>query len=152
MRRRSDGAPTRRLKTTAQRARRWIAEVLPHWLEIIVARDNGELELAVRAPRGSRAGHLVVFTWKGQLWVRLSAPNACYPVDGAAELRHVVGQLQKDKVVFAVTYSGGAWAGTTLLPWRRAPELAPGESAHLISWSGRRDSVVKAASRRRSKQ
>lgn len=141
---RSERVPGRRLKTTARRARGWIVEAFPKCAEAVVAKDDGELELAIAAPRSSKAKHLVLFTWKGQLWVRLAVPNACYPVDDAAELRRVVDLIQKERVVFAVTYSGDAWSGTTLLPVRRPPELAPGETAHLISWSGRHDSILEA--------
>ena len=78
-------------------------------------KSDGELEAALRAPKGSRAGYLVVLTHKGNLWVRFNPPHTIYGVDSKRELVQIVRQLLGERAMFLVTYRGKEWAGTTLI-------------------------------------
>jgi hypothetical protein len=105
-------------------------------------RHDGEFEASVRAPRGSKAGHLVVFTYRGDLWVRFSPPNMCYSVDNRGELASIVRQLLSERALFMVSYRNGAWSGTTLILKGTVPKLRRGEVAHVVSWTGRYDETI----------
>ena len=118
----------------------------PDWAPHVGTRGDGDLELAVPAPEGSDAGHLVVFTDAGEhLWVRFAPPSMCYAVDDEAELLWVVDQLVADAAVFVSTWRGAEWTGTTLIAPGQEPELEPGEDAHIVSWSGAYDRRVNQA-------
>src|SRR6185436_5843846 len=96
-------------------------------------RQDGEFEASVRAPRGSKAGHLVVFTYRGDCWVRFSPPNMCYSVDSREELVSIVRQLLSERAMFVVSYRDGAWRGTTLLRRGTVHKVRRGELAHVVS-------------------
>lgn len=112
-------------------------------------KKNGEFEAFVRAPRGSEAGALVIFTFQGDLWVRFDPPHMCYGVDSRAEMTSAVRQLLSDKSVFVTTYRRNEWTGTTLLRPGTSPRLRQGETGRMISWSGRFDALLGDAQSRR---
>jgi hypothetical protein len=117
----------------------------PEWTEYSTASEEGDVEVAVPAPPGSNAGHLVVFTVKGQnLWLRFSPPKMCYAVDDEMEMLKIVRLLQVEEILFAVILQGDEWAGTTILKTGELPQLEPDQMAHLVSWSGKHDRVVSA--------
>lgn len=105
-------------------------------------RDDGELEVVIRAPKGSRAGALVVGTWRGDLWIRFAPPHMSYPIDSRAELLSVVRRLMSDRVQLAATYRGDTWRGTTLIGRGQTPSPRRGEVIHVVSWSGRFDAMI----------
>jgi hypothetical protein len=105
-------------------------------------RQDGEFEASLRAPRGSKAGHLVIFTYRGDLWVRFSPPNMCYSVDNRAELVSIVRQLLSERALFMVSYRDAAWSGTTLIRRGIVPKPKRGEVAHVVSWTGRYDETI----------
>jgi hypothetical protein len=117
----------------------------PEWTEYSTASEEGDVEVAVPAQPGSNAGHLVVFTVKGQnLWLRFSPPKMCYAVDDEMEMLKIVRLLQVEEILFAVILQGDEWAGTTILKTGELPQLEPDQMAHLVSWSGKHDRVVTA--------
>ncbi len=128
----------------------WIAllAAFPEWAKYFGTCGNDDLEVAVSAPIGSNAGHLVVFTAKGQdLWIRFSPPSMCYSVDNEAEMLSVIQQLLAETALFAVVMRCDEWAGTTLI--RRGvpgdvPQLGPNEVAYVVSWSGQYDQTIKS--------
>ena len=105
-------------------------------------RQDGEFEASLRAPRGSKAGHLVVITYRGDLWVRLSPPNMCYSVDSRGELASIVRQILTERALFVASYRDDAWTGTTLVRRGAVPKLRRGEVAHVVSWTGRYDETI----------
>jgi hypothetical protein len=120
----------------------------PEWAELFGTCGTDDLEVAVPAPVGSNAGHLVVFTAKGKdLWIRFSPPSMCYSVDNEIEMLDVIRQILAETALFAVVMRGEEWAGTTLI--RRAepkdiPQLGPNEVAHIVSWSGNYDQTIES--------
>ncbi len=115
----------------------------PEWAAYVSILESGDLELAVPAPLGSRAGHLVVFTAGGKAtWIRYAPPRACYSVESDRELHAVVEALLKDDAFFVVVTTGDDWIETTLLRPGEEPVLAEGQVANLFSWSGCRDKIV----------
>jgi len=128
----------------------WTALITAHpeWSELFGICGKDDLEVAVSAPVGSNAGHLVVFTAKGQaLWIRFGPPSMCYSVENEREMLSVIQQLLAETAFFAVVMRGDEWAGTTLI--RRGvpgdvPQLGSNEVAHVVSWSGRYDQTIKS--------
>jgi len=127
------------------------AEIVKGWIDqsfrtspafVRHRRQDGEFEASVRAPRGSKAGHLVVFTYRGDLWVRFSPPNMCYSVDSRGELVSIVRQLLSERALFIACYRDGAWSGTTLVRRGTVPKVKRGEVAHVVSWTGQYDETI----------
>ncbi len=115
----------------------------PEWAEYVHVLGGGDLELAVPAPAGSRAGHLVLFTARGEdIWVRYAPPRMCYPVESEQELLVVVEALLADNAFFVVITSGDEWIETGLYRPGEAPTLRMGQVANAVSWSGRHDKIV----------
>jgi hypothetical protein len=72
--------------------------------------------------------------------VHLALPQMWYSVDDQEELLTIVDQLLRDEVLFVrTTDASGAWVGTTLVRRIEDLDLKQGETATLLSWSGRRD-------------
>ena len=136
------------LNPLAQRAWAALIAAYPEWAKYFGTRGENDPQAAVPAPAGSKAGHLVIFTDKGEnLWLRFGPPRMCYSVDNEAELTGVVRQLLKENALFVVVMRGDEWAGTTLV--RRGepsdlPQLEPNQVAHVVSWSGRYDRTIAA--------
>jgi hypothetical protein len=128
----------------------WTALIATHpeWAELFGTCGTDDLEVAIPAPVGSNAGHLVVFTAKGKdLWIRFSPPSVCYSVDDETEMLDVIQQILAETALFAVVMRGDEWVGTTLI--RRgeptdAPQLGPNEVAHIVSWSGNYDQTIES--------
>lgn len=127
-----------RLSSVARRAWRRLESEFPLWNEHLDTRD-GELEFAVPAPTGSRAGHLLAFSNQNNLWVRFSPPHMCYLADNENELVSLIRQLTTDHILFKVTMKGGEWAETTLAKPQEKSESGPGLSVRFVSWSGKFD-------------
>lgn len=115
----------------------------PDWKKYFGTCGENDLEVAVPAPLGSNAGHLVVFTARGEeIWLRYSPSNMCYMVDDQREMLDIVRQLIAEQVLFVVTIQGNEWAGTTLIRPGQKPELEGDQVAHIVSWSGAYDKIV----------
>ena len=56
----------------------------------------------------------------------------------------VIDQLLSDNACFLVITNGNEWVETTLILRGHMPSLAAGQTAQMISWSGKYDSVIKA--------
>jgi hypothetical protein len=122
------------------------------WTPYVEALDGGDLELAVPAPRGSRAGHLVVFTARGQdTWIRFAPGDACYCVETDREMHSVIDALLRDDAYLVVITSGDEWLETTLLRPGEEPVLQEGQVANVLSWSGRHDKIITYTEKRPSK-
>jgi hypothetical protein len=63
-------------------------------------------------------------------------------VHSRRELVQIVRQLLGERAVFLVTYRGKEWADTTLIRRNAKPKLRGGESARIVSWSGRFDRAI----------
>jgi hypothetical protein len=115
----------------------------PDWADYVSVLPSGDLEIAVPAPRGSRAGHLVIFTARGEdTWIRYSPPRACYCVETDQELHAVVGALLADDAFVVVITDGDEWVETSLLRPGEEAILGEGQVANVVSWSGCHDKVV----------
>ena len=115
----------------------------PEWSERVETLESGDLELAVPAPRGSRAKNLVIFTSRGEdIWIRYAPPRMCYCVETEDEMHAVVGALLRDDAFSVVVNNGDEWIETTLLRRGEEPVLAEGQVANVVSWSGNRDRIV----------
>jgi len=125
------------------RVRDSILRAHPDWADYVGVLPTGDLEIAVPAPRGSRAGHLVIFTARGEdMWIRYSPGRACYPVETDREMHAVVEALLADDAFFVVVTDGDEWVETTLLRPGEEAVLREGQVANVVSWSGRHDKVV----------
>jgi hypothetical protein len=115
----------------------------PDWEKYFGTCGENDLEVAVPATSGSKAGHLVVFTARGEeIWLRYSPGNMCYMVDDQREMLDIVRQLIAEQALFVVTMQGDEWAGTTLIRPGQEPELEGDQVARVVSWSGAYDKTV----------
>jgi hypothetical protein len=133
-----DKTQTERLSPAAKHAWKRLESDFPQWKKHL-DRCDGELEFAVPAPTGSKAGHLVVFTHQNNLWVRFSPPRMCYLADDENELVSLIRQLTTDQILFKVTMKGDEWVETTLAMPQEKSESPPGHSVRFVSWSGKLD-------------
>jgi hypothetical protein len=137
------------LNPLARRAWTALIAAYPDWSKYFGICGEDDLEVAVPAPTGSKAGHLVIFTSEGKnLWIRFNPPWMCYSTDDESEMLEVVRQLLADTALFVAVTCGDTWAGTTLVrrgESRDLPQLKPNQAAHVVSWSGKYDRVINAA-------
>jgi hypothetical protein len=79
------------LKMAARRAGEALLAEHPDWGKYFEASDGGDLEVAVPAPNGSNAGHLIIFTTKeNDIWMRFAPPRMCYAVESESEMLEIV--------------------------------------------------------------
>lgn len=131
------------LNALARRVRESLLAKHTEWGEYVEAGEGGDLELAVPAPQGSRAGHLVIFTVRGEdIWIRYAPPRACYAVDSDREMHLVVDALLRDDAFFVVVTNGDEWVESALFRPGEEPILEHGQVANMVSWSGRHDRIV----------
>lgn len=93
---------------TAERTWAQLIGRYPNWEPYFDTLDGGELEVAVPAPAGSNAGHLVVFTYGEDVWLRYAWPCMCYPLDDEEEMFSVIEHLLNDEALFVVAMNGDA--------------------------------------------
>src|SRR5215475_270909 len=126
-----------------ERIRDSVLRQYPQWSRYVDTLAGGDLELAVPAPKGSRAGHLVIFTARGEdIWIRYSPPRMCYSVESEQELHAVIAALLGDRAFFLVVSNGDEWIETSLLRPGEEPVLAEGQVANVVSWSGNHDRII----------
>ena len=115
----------------------------PEWAGHTRTLADGELEVKVPAPEGSRAAHLVIATARGsEIRLRLAPRHAHHPVGSEAEMRRVIAALLEDEAFLAVVTSGDDWIQTSLLRPGEELVLANGQVANVFSWSGKHDRIV----------
>src|SRR5882672_11054789 len=79
----------------------------PEWAEYVGALDGGDLALAIPAPPGSRAKHLVILTSRGEdIWIRYAPPRMSYSVESEDEMHAVIEALLQDDALFVVVTNG----------------------------------------------
>lgn len=133
------------LNPLAERAWKTLLAKYPEWREHFGTCGSDDLEVAVPAPVGSNAGHLVIFTARGEdLWLRFSPPHMCYGVDDEGEMLDVIEQLMSEKALFVVITQGDSWAGTTLIRRGDDLELEKGQVARIVSWTGSHDRSLRS--------
>jgi hypothetical protein len=115
----------------------------PEWGRYVEILPGGDLELALPAPRGSRAGRLVISTTRGaSTGVRYAPPRMSYPLESEEQMLAVIDALLADNAFFLVISNGDEWIETSLLRPGEEPVLAEGQVADVVSWSGLNDRVV----------
>jgi hypothetical protein len=113
------------------------------WTDRVKTLATGDLEVSIPAPKGSRAGHLAIFTARGvDTWIGYSPPRARYAVESDRQMHAVLRALLEDDAFFVVVTSGDAWIETSLLRPGEEPVLMDGQMANVVSWSGRHDRIV----------
>lgn len=113
------------------------------WAQYVNVLPSGDLEIAIPAPRGSRAGALVIFTARGEdTWIRYSPPRACYRVETDHQMHAVLEALLADDAYFVVVTDGDKWLETSLLRPGEDPVIGEGQVANVVSWSGHHDKIV----------
>ena len=130
--------------TFAQLVATWIRADIPQCESVVRFGADGELKVVLPAPRGSRAGELIILTDKGNLWIGLGVRDALYAIDSRRELASVAKQLLNDRVLFVVTHKGQSWIETTLIRRGRRRSPKSGETVQLVSWSGGFDQLHRA--------
>jgi uncharacterized protein YbbC (DUF1343 family) len=110
---------------------------------------GGDFEAVIAAPRRSRASVLLCMSQGDDIWIRFGSKQAFYSVDTPRELVSIVRALLSDEVHFAVLSRDRKWSGTTLVRRGSLPAQGVGESARIISWSGKFDRRIPALGRSR---
>src|ERR1700758_3256920 len=126
------------LSPLAKEAWKRIASDFPQWTAHLDTRD-GELECAIPAPSGSKAGLLIIFTHEDQLWVRFAPSYMCYLVDDEDEMASIVHKLTTDEILFRIVTKGDEWIETTIWNQQEESEAMPDCVVRYVSWSGRHD-------------
>ena len=129
---------------TARRFSQALVGRFPRFSRGLRVLPDGDFEAFVRAPRASNAGALICMSRGTNVWVRLNPPNTFYSIDTPRELLTVVEGLLTDNVLFVVLFTKRKWSGTTLVTRGERPAQEAGESARLISWSGKHDRRLRA--------
>jgi hypothetical protein len=112
---------------------------------------GGDFEATIRALARARAQALVCLTHGPDVWIRLKPPQTFYPVSSPRELLRLVSAITRDRAFIAVLNQGKKWSGTTLVKSGCLPDIQPGESCAIYSWSGAHDlDIARPPLRRRS--
>jgi hypothetical protein len=138
---------TRSLSRVAKRFSERLLGECPRFKRGLEVLDGGDFEASLAAPRGSRAGFLICRTFGDDGWIRFAPAQACYPVESEGEMIAIVKALLEEKALMVVIRRGAKWAGTTLILPGTPPRLKRGESATVLSWTGRLDADVRASAK-----
>jgi hypothetical protein len=131
------------LTALALRVRDSVLRAHEDWADHVSVLPGGNIQIAVPAPRGSRAGHLVIFTARGEeTWIRYSPARACYLPETDRELHAVIDALLADRAFLVVVTDGDDWLETSLLRPGEEVVLGEGQVANVFSWSGHHDKIV----------
>jgi hypothetical protein len=131
----------------ANKARRFAAALLaafPKFGRAMQTFSNGDFDASIPSPRRSKARALVCQARAGDVWIRLGPPRTFYFVDSPRELVDVVGAVLRDDAHVVVLSKQRQWSGTTLVSRGARPAQGVGESARIISWSGKFDRRLRA--------
>lgn len=134
-------------------ARRFVKALVgkfPQFQRHLCVLPNGDFEAYITAPRTSKAGALVCLSHGSDVCVRFALPRAVYAVDSTKELVTIVEQLLRNELVFVLLSTQRKWSGTTLSKRSDRPVQGAGESARLISWSGKFDRYIRASGKRKT--
>jgi hypothetical protein len=134
---------------TARRFTKALLARFPRFEHGLRVLPTGDFEAFVRAPRTSNAGVLVCMSRGTDVWVRLNPPNTFSSIDTPRELLTIVEGLLADDLLFVVLFTTRKWSGTTLVRRGERPAQGAGESARLLSWSGKHDRRIRATRLRR---
>src|SRR5918996_4888219 len=134
----------RKLNPTARRFSNALLGRFPRFRRTLRVLPGGDFEAVVVAPRSSKAGALICSSRGSEVWVRFALPRAFYPIDTPRELVTVVKALLNDDALFVLLTKRRKWSGTTLVKRGVRPVQDIGESARIVSWSGKRDRRVRA--------
>jgi len=138
------------MSSTARRFVKALVDKFPQFQRHLCVLPNGDFEAYITAPRTSKAGALVCLSHGSDVCVRYAPPRAVYAVDSAKELVTIVEQLLRNELVFVVLSTQRKWSGTTLSKRSDRPVQGAGESARLISWSGKFDRYIRASQKRKT--
>ena len=138
------------MSPTARRFSKALVGKFPQFRRHLCVLPNGDFEAYITAPRTSKAGALVCLSHGSDVCVRFALPRAVYAVDSAKELVTIVEQLLRNELVFVVLSTQRKWSGTTLSKRSDRPVQGAGESARLISWSGKFDRYIRASQKRKT--
>jgi hypothetical protein len=69
----------------------------------------------------------------------------CYALDNETEMLAIIRQLQTESAFFVTIWEGDEWVETTLIRPDDQPELEPNQVACVVSWSGKHDRTINAA-------
>ena len=133
------------MSSTARRFATALVGKFPQFRRNLCVLPNGDFEAYITAPRTSKAGALVCLSHGSDVCVRFALPRAVYAVDSIKELVAIVEQLLRNELVFVLLSKQRKWAGTTLSRRSDRPVQGAGESARLISWSGKFDRYIRAS-------
>jgi len=134
----------RNLNPLARQVANKLVRAHPKFRSGLIVRTHGELEASIPAPSKSQAGHLIVLTNAGDIWVGLAVPHAAYSIDSTEELVEIIGGLLSDNMLFVVVSSRNRWLETTLVQ-RNADVQVDSKSGtvQVISWSGKHDETFR---------
>lgn len=130
----------------ARRAVQSLLKVRPSWKRYTFE-EGGDLIIAVPAPASSKAGHLVIQSYKGSIWIRFAPPFTGCIADDARDLKRMVELILADQAVFVTVMRGKKWIETMLSKPGMTPTLRSKCTARVTSWSGTRDKVSRARKR-----
>lgn len=133
------------MSPTARRFVKALVGKFPQFRRTLCVLPNGDFEAYIRAPRTSKAGALVCLSHGSDVWVRFAPPRAVYAIDSTKELVTIVEQLMTNEIVFVLLSKQRKWSGTTLSRGSARPVQGVGESARIISWSGKFDRYIRAS-------
>jgi len=112
-------------------------------------RENGDFEAEIPASPSSAARVLVCLSNGADVWIRIGPRRALYSIDSTKELVSILGALLRDEVHFVLCAKAGRWSGTTLVQRGFLPAQSAGESARIVSWSGRFDRRLASGKKRK---
>lgn len=138
------------MSPTARRFAKALVSKFPQFRRQLCVLPNGDFEAHVAAPRTSKAGALVCLSRGSDVWVRFAPARAVYAFDSTKELVTIVEQLLSNEIVFVLLAKQRKWSGTTLSRRSDRPVQGVGESARLISWSGKFDRYIRATRKSKS--
>lgn len=138
-----------RMSPTARRFAKALVGKFPQFRRQFCVLPNGDFEAYIMAPRISKAGALVCLSHGSDVCVRFALPRTVYAINSTKELVSIVEQLLSNELVFVVLSKQRTWSGTTLVRRNDSPVRRVGESARLISWSGKFDRYIRASQKRK---
>ncbi len=124
---------------TSRRFATALVKKLPRFGKQLRVLPSGDFEAAIMAPRNSKAGALVCQSQGAEVWIRLGMPRAFYWVASPRELISIIEALLSDELQFVLLSKKRTWSGTTLVRRGWLPAQETGESARIVSWSGKFD-------------